>query len=124
MSWQIGTVTLPKSPRRVVHPMPAKTSSFPITGDTAYSIGLGIDIEKMVWTVMLHKKGLSLNALGGSYITPLKGYLGSTVVVSTPLDIHNGTWVMSLLQPSVRNDKPDVVNCTIKFERGENIVIV
>jgi len=124
MSWQIGTVTLPKAPRRIVHQLPTVNEAFKITGGTAVAVGLGLDLETLTVNVVLHGQNYSLEQLSGSYLTPLKGYLNSGVEISFPLTFYSGTWLMTELQPNITNEAPDSVDVIIKFVRGSGIEIL
>lgn len=124
MSWTIGTVTLPNSPARVTHPLAAIVNKFKITGGTTLIQGVGIDAETMTWNLVLHNSGYTLDQLFTTYLSPLGSYLNTAVAVSCPRSFHNGTWLLTNLDPEESNDAPDRVNVTIKFTKGSAIQIL
>ncbi len=123
MSWQIGSVTLPLSPGRITHPHSAIINKFKITGGTPLIQGLGFDAETLTVTVPLHSGNLTIDQLG-SYLSALKAYVGSTVTITFPHSYHNGTWLMTNLEPEETTTEPDRINVTIKFVRGSAIEIL
>lgn len=124
MSYQIGTVTLPKSPTRISHTMPALSGVFKITGGTAVALGLGLDLETLSVNVTLHEQNYSLSQLSGSYLTPLKDYLNTEVEIAFPISIHNGTWLMTNIQHNINIDAPDRIFCVINFVKGSDILLM
>jgi hypothetical protein len=121
MSWTIGTVTLPKSPSMIKHPYAAVFDTFKYTGGTAIVLAKGLDIESMTIETVLHQNGYSISQLEGSYLIPLSQYVGSTVAINFPRTRHNGTWLMTSLDPEDSNEKPDNIPITMNFVRGAAI---
>lgn len=124
MTYQIGTVTLPKSPTRITYSLPAVTESFKITGGTAVAVGLGLDLESLSITAVLHSDNLSQSDLAGSYLTPLKNYLNTEVTITFPISFFNGTWLMSDFQPDLNVSAPDRIFVSLKFVRGSGIELL
>ena len=124
MTWAIGTVNLPLSPSRITHPHAAIINKFKLTGGTPLIQGLGWDAETLTMVTTLHSGTLTIDQLATNYLTPLKAYVGSTVVVTFPHSYHNGTWLMTNLEPEESNDAPDRIDITIKFTRGSSIEIL
>jgi hypothetical protein len=124
MSWSIGTVTLPKSPQRTMHDKGAITNSFPLIDNQAIALGLGTDLEMLQWELKLNDGTKLLADLDTDYVTPLMGYVGSTVAITTPFASMSGTWLMTLCKPEMDNLKPREVYCKIQFVKGSDIIIV
>jgi hypothetical protein len=124
MSWTIGTITLPKSPKRTTRDKDAITDSFPLIDDQAIAMGLGTDLDLLMWELTLNEGTKSLATLDTDYITPLLEYSGSTVALSTPFSSMNGTWLVKLFKSEMDNQKPEAIYCKILFTKGSDIIIV
>lgn len=124
MSYQIGTVTLPKSPTKISYSLPAMIDTFKITGGTAVAVGLGLDLESLNVTAVLHGSAYTQSELAGSYLTPLKGYLNSKVALDFPINFFDGTWLMTEFKPDFSISAPDRIYLSLKFVRGSGIEIV
>lgn len=124
MTYQIGTVNLPKSPTRITYNLPALTDIFKITGGTAVAVGLGLDLESLTVNTVLHETNLTQSDLAGSYLTPLKGYLNSEVELDFPVSFFDGTWLMTGFQPDFNVSAPDRIYLILKFVRGSGIEVV
>jgi len=124
MTYQIGTVNLPKSPTRISYNLPALTDTFKITGGTAVAVGLGLDVESLTVNAVLHETGLTHSDLAGSYLTPLKNYLNTEVALDFPVSFFDGTWLMTGFQHDFNVSAPDRIFLTLKFVRGSTIEIV
>jgi hypothetical protein len=124
MSWTIGTVTLPKSPEKIKHDLPALYEAFPVTGGSPDILGTGLEVETLSFTVPLAQRGYTIPNLIGSYLTPLLNMRGSAVALSTPFSSLNGTYLCVGVSPDYDNHKPDEIDCIIKFVKGDVIEVL
>lgn len=125
MSWVIGTVTLPRGPDRIMNEGPAKIDLLDISSELPIVIAEGFELENFTLEGLLHQTGYSLVQLEGSYLIPLRGYRGSTVVVSTPLTALNGTWLCVDVPFDVSAGGGDPrIQYSIRFVKGSSFEIL
>ena len=124
MTWQIGSVTLPKSPAKISYDAPALYEGFSHDGEQSDVLGDGLDLETMTWTVELAMRGSTLSDMITDYVTPLKTLRGTTVTLTTPYALFNGTWLHAGITPDFDNQDGERLTCRLKFVKGGTIEIL
>ena len=108
MPWSIGSVTLPYAPSRVEIGKAPKVEDFDLDGDEPIVSVVAPATKDLTLRGTISVRGASKSTINSTYIGPLLALRGTSVAITDPSGMYNGTYFMADFKPSDISQGPYV----------------
>ena len=123
-TWDSTYVELPEGAiGDVTDDNPADINESKNPGNLPWVIGLGRKGRKLTTEGLLYVAGQTRTQLKTTYLDPLRGRIGKTVVLSQS-ELYDGTWVVENVVPKLKRGFAQSMELKIVLVQGSNYIIL